>query len=55
MPVDAREQDKTPTKERVTLKVILRGECKANEGDTGGSAGVAAHTAEGNCPPGHLV
>ena len=28
MPVDAREQDKTPTKERVTLKVILRGECK---------------------------
>jgi len=36
MPVDAREQDKTPAKERFTIKVILRNEHKPNEEDHDG-------------------
>lgn len=55
MPVDPREQDKTTAKQRFTLKVILRGEYKPMRDTLTGSAGVAEHTAEGNCPPGHLV
>lgn len=55
MPVDPREQDKTTAKQRFTLKVILRGEYKPMSNALTGLAGVAALTAEGNCPPGHLV
>jgi hypothetical protein len=36
MPIDAREQNKTPAKERFTIKVILRNEHKPNEEDHDG-------------------
>lgn len=56
MTVDAHEQDTATTKKRFTLKVILwRRRTQTNERQKESLAKVAAHTAEGNSPPGQFV